>query len=333
MDFWDRLLEPFPGEGFLETADCPACATAKSRDLGPLGPARLKRCVACGLVYGSPRLSAPAREALYRQNPGALDPGLDAMLRRLMEERCGNMLREMFPSPVGSPGGPSAGSLLEIGSGWGHFLDVCKPHFGKVAGAELAREQAAHARRAFGIDITESDLFTAPADAGYDMIAAWELIEHVPDPARVLAWALANLRPGGQLALSTPNYASLYRRILGPRWFYHIPTQHLSYFSPRTMETLLRKLGFAEVRIFTSGRSLLRERNNNHNSMTPGLDTRNRWIENLRIRADIERDRDKVELDRGTFAKKLWHGAIWRLANPLLTRGYGDQMRVYARKT
>jgi hypothetical protein len=132
--------------------------------------------------------------------------------------------------------------------------------------------------------------------------------------------------------MSTPNYDSLYRRILGPRWFYHIPTQHLSYFSPSSMEKMLRKLGFAEVRTFTSGRSLFRERYNNHNSTTPGLDTRGRWLENLRIRAAIERERDSVALDRGTFAKKIWHGAIWRILEPLHTLGYGDQLRVYARK-
>jgi 2-polyprenyl-3-methyl-5-hydroxy-6-metoxy-1,4-benzoquinol methylase len=340
MDYWERLLEPFPGESFLEQADCPACSAAAALDLGPLGPSRLKRCSDCGLVYGSPRLSAATREALYRQNPGAMDPGLDAMLRRLMTERFGNLRREMFPLTNGSVGGPGegslgaapAGSLFEIGSGWGHFLAVSKPHFAKVAGAELSQVQAAYARRIFGIDITESDIFAAPASPDHDVIAAWELIEHVPDPARVLAWAFANLGSGGQLALSTPNYASLYRRILGPRWFYHIPTQHLSYFSPAGLKALLLKQGFARVRIFTSGRSLLRERYNNHNSTSPGLDTRGRWLENLRIREAIERERDLVALDRGTFAKRIWHGAVWRLVNPLLRRGYGDQMRVYALK-
>ena len=331
MDFWERLLEPFPGESFLESAPCPSCRAASAEELGPLGPQALKRCAACALVYGSPRLSGAAREAMYRQNPGAMDAGLDAMLRRLMTERCGNMRREMFPSaaPAGTPG---SGSLFEIGSGWGHFLDVSRPHFAEVAGAELAREQAAHARKAFGLKITESDIFAAPDAPKHDVIAAWELIEHVPDPARVLAWAFANLRSGGQLALSTPNFDSLYRRLLGRHWFYHIPTQHLTYFSPATMKTLLLKLGFAEVRVFTSGRSLMRERANAHNRVTPGLDVRGQWMENLRIRDAIERERDSVSLDRSTLPKRVWHGLVWRLVNPLLTRGFGDQMRVYARK-
>ena len=328
MDFWEGLLAAFPGEDFLETCGCPSCGASAARDLGPLGPTVLKSCSACALVYSSPRLSGAAREAMYRGNPGAMEPGLDAMLRRLMTERCGNMRREMFPATEAAAGG----SLFEIGSGWGHFLDVCKPHFANVAGAELSREQAGHARKAFGIDITESDIFAAPSAPVHDVIAAWELIEHVPDPARVLEWAFANLRPGGQLALSTPNYASLYRRLLGPHWFYYIPSQHLTYFSPATMEALLRKLGFAEVRIRTSGRSLFRERYNQHNIASPGLDARAAWLENLRIRDAIERERDTVALDRSSLPKKLWHGAVWRLVNPLLTGGFGDQMRVYARK-
>ena len=141
MDFWEGLLAAFPGMSFLETCACPSCGAAAARDLAPLGPTVLKRCSACALVYSSPRLSGAAREAMYRGNPGAMDPGLDAMLRRLMTERCRNMRREMFP-----PAAEDGSSLFEIGSGWGHFLDVCKPHFSKVAGAELSREQAAHAR-------------------------------------------------------------------------------------------------------------------------------------------------------------------------------------------
>ena len=333
MDFWESLLSGFPGEGFLETCGCPACGASTASDIGSLGPTALKRCSACSLVYSSPRLTGAVREAMYRGNPGAMDPGLDTMLRRLMTERCGNMRREMFPTPgTSDPGAAPAGSLFEIGSGWGHFLAVSKAYFSNVSGAELSREQAAHARKAFGIDIVESDIFAAPSSPTHDVIAAWELIEHVPDPARVLGWAFANLRPGGQLALSTPNFDSLYRRLLGPNWFYYIPSQHLTYFSPATMEALLRKLGFAEVRVFTSGRSLFSERNNNHNGMSPGLDARGAWLENLRIRDAIERIRDTVALDRSSLLKKLWHGAIWRLVNPLLTRGMGDQMRVYARK-
>jgi 2-polyprenyl-3-methyl-5-hydroxy-6-metoxy-1,4-benzoquinol methylase len=326
MDFWEEFLGAFPGTDFLEECACPGCGSTRARSLGPLGPARLERCGACGLVYGSPRLSTAAREALYRLNPGEMHAALDARLRVLMAQRCAQMRREMFPAPR------EGGSLFEIGCGWGHFLEACRTRFSAVAGAEPSREQAAHARSRFGLDVTEADVFARPPSPAHDLIAAWEVLEHVPDPARMLAWACAALKPGGQVALSTPNFGSLYRRLLGPRWFYFIPSQHLSYFTARTLSAMLRRAGFSEVRVRTSGRSLLRERGNAHNRATPGLGPREAWLENLRLRSDVESEREAVSLDRSTPAKRIRHGLAWRALRPLLHGGFGDQLRVYARK-
>jgi 2-polyprenyl-3-methyl-5-hydroxy-6-metoxy-1,4-benzoquinol methylase len=331
MDFWSGLFEGVPGEAFLEHTGCPACGRSEARTLSRLGPTFLKRCAACALVYSSPRLSAAMREAMYRLNPGALTPELDGILARLMAERVGNMRREMFPI-AGGETSPVGGSLFEVGSGWGHFLQACRPHFRAVAGAELSREQAAHSRSRFGLEISEGDIFADGTPRGYDVIAAWELLEHLPDPRGFLAWAHARLRPGGQLALSTPNYASLYRRLLGSHWFYFIPSQHLTYFSPRTLAALMREVGFAEVRVRTSGRSLFRERWNDHNRVDGNLDARGQWLQALRIRESIERERDATSLDRSGLARRIWHGLVWRLIHPLVTHGLGDQMRVYARK-
>jgi cyclopropane fatty-acyl-phospholipid synthase-like methyltransferase len=246
-----------------------------------------------------------------------------------MAERLGHLRREMFPL---SSAASRDAALFEVGSGWGHFLHLSRAHFRRVSGAELSAGQAAHSRERFGLDITERDVFSSDLPEKQDVIAAFELLEHLPRPAQFLAWAHANLNPGGQLAVSTPNYASLYRRLLGPRWFYFIPSQHLTYFSPATLTALLRTIGFRKVRVFTSGRSLLRERRNDHNRVDTSLDARGQWLQTLRIRDAIEAERDSTALDRGNPVKRAWHGAVWRLLQPLTTGGYGDQMRVYARK-
>ena len=84
--------------------------------------------------------------------------------------------------------------------------------------------------------------------------------------------------------------------------------------------------------IHTSGRSLLRERWNRHNRIDRRGDVREQWLETLRIRETVEEDREKVVLDKSSFLKKAWHAAAWRAVNALATGGFGDQMRVYARR-
>src|SRR3954470_19687708 len=51
----------------------------------------------------------------------------------------------------------------------------------------------------------------------FDAVSAFEILEHIYDPAQFLHDAATQLRPGGVLLLSTPNAASLTRRL--KRWF------------------------------------------------------------------------------------------------------------------
>jgi 2-polyprenyl-3-methyl-5-hydroxy-6-metoxy-1,4-benzoquinol methylase len=67
-----------------------------------------------------------------------------------------------------------------------------------------------------------------------------ELIEHVAKPAEILKRVEKLLKPGGMLFLTTPNWGSLTRRMVGSAWA-PIHPEHLSYFTPRTLGSLLSK--------------------------------------------------------------------------------------------
>lgn len=300
-----------------------------ARILKRLGPTFLRRCSACAMVYISPRLSESVRHEMYSRNPGRLDSPTNLMLRHLMAERLQNMHREMFPLEGMAR---NSASLLEVGCGWGHFLQLCRPHYHSVEGVELSREQAAHARERFDLDVTSTDVLRQKLPRKYNLIVAWEVLEHLSYPAQFLRWAHDHLLPGGQLILSTPNYNSLYRRLLGSRWFYAIPSQHLTYYTPEALKAQLKQAGFAETAEFTSGRSLLRERFNGHNRIDRRADAREQWLETLRIRDRIETERAAVSVETKNPVKRIWNALFWRLSNALIGSGWGDQMRVYARK-
>ncbi len=103
-------------------------------------------------------------------------------------------------------GHQSQQQLLEVGIGKGSFLQKAKLQGLDVSGVELNPDAAASARR-LGFTIHEMslhDLATAYPSC-WDVVCAFQVIEHLPSPREFLEDAVRLLRPGGLLLLSVPN--------------------------------------------------------------------------------------------------------------------------------
>jgi 2-polyprenyl-3-methyl-5-hydroxy-6-metoxy-1,4-benzoquinol methylase len=68
-------------------------------------------------------------------------------------------------------------------------------------------------------------------------------LEHVADPSDALRRANRLLKPGGVLLVNCPDYASVFARLLGRRWWFLIDV-HIFYFTPATLRRLFEKCGF-----------------------------------------------------------------------------------------
>jgi len=91
-------------------------------------------------------------------------------------------------------------------------------------------------------------------DAGFDVVAAGELLEHLRDPRRLVGEIRRVLRPGGTFVASVPNAYRLKGRLrfLLGRAPESDPT-HLQMFSPADVRTLLS--GFDDPHVhFVAGR-------------------------------------------------------------------------------
>ena len=69
-------------------------------------------------------------------------------------------------------------------------------------------------------------------------------MEHVLDPVEFFDCIKRLLKTGGILILTTPNRSSIFRRLMGRRWYFYIPEEHFHYFDPNTANRLLDSKGF-----------------------------------------------------------------------------------------
>jgi O-antigen chain-terminating methyltransferase len=206
----------------------------------------LRQRVGAILEQGSPggRDAAPAVAAkAIAAEAGAFDSLAFSERFRGSEDEVREKLRVYVPSFAGcSP-------VADLGCGRGEFLDLFREAGGEGIGVESNPELAGIVR-AKGHRAVCQDLFPFLAEQQADSlggILCAHVIEHLPSDGllRLLREAMRVLRPGGVLALETPNPACL---AIFATYFYLDPT-HLRPVPAELVQYLLAETGFTEVQI------------------------------------------------------------------------------------
>lgn len=144
---------------------------------------------------------------------------------------------------------PAKGRLVEVGAGRGHFSTVAEQRGWSVVAVEISAsgvELLGQIKRARGwrFEVRNEDILRTALPAGSFQVATlFEVIEHVTAPGHYVRALARLLAPGGVLYLTTPNFGSLSRRLLGARWRV-VAEEHLFLFDEGSMRRLLESNGF-----------------------------------------------------------------------------------------
>jgi len=130
-------------------------------------------------------------------------------------------------------------SVLEIGCGKGTFVQRVKSDLGLSAEGIELNEAAADQCRNKGIPVTVMDIReVASLRAGeFDVVCAFQVLEHIPDPHDFLEAAIQLVRPGGRLLLCVPNNESFLRH----QWnLLDMPPHHMTQWTAESFKSLER---------------------------------------------------------------------------------------------
>ena len=108
-----------------------------------------------------------------------------------------------------------------------------------------------------GYTFVEGEFFPI-VDKKVDLIIFTEAIEHINDVKSFLKHAYDLLNEGGIIYITTPNFSSIERIMMQSSWGMIKPPEHLSYFSPKTLNKVLSEKGFRKLSLKTENISIFR---------------------------------------------------------------------------
>lgn len=240
---------------FAEVA-CPACGQGGHEQAFTKYGFAFRSCPGCKTLYMSPRPSEAVMQAYYADSENYrfwaqhIFPASEAVRREKLHRpwlgRVADYCRR-FAVPQGT--------LLEVGPGFGTFAALAQESglFARVVAVEPTPELA-QACRERGVEVIESRIEDLGEGLGsVDVAVAFEVIEHLFDPAAFLASMARTVAPGGLLVLSCPNGLGFDIATLGADAL-AVDAEHVNLFNPESLAALVEACGFTVLEVSTPGR-------------------------------------------------------------------------------
>jgi SAM-dependent methyltransferase len=146
---------------------------------------------------------------------------------------------------------PADAQILELGCGTGHNLAMLSG-FGRVDGLELDDEARALSEKRLGRKVMSSPLpeLAEVQDRHYDLIGAFDVIEHIDEDGDALGSIATKLKPGGTFVMTVPAHQWM--------WSAHdVVNHHKRRYSKRALKQLvdasplkLKRIGYFNSVLF-----------------------------------------------------------------------------------
>jgi 2-polyprenyl-3-methyl-5-hydroxy-6-metoxy-1,4-benzoquinol methylase len=259
--FADDVARLMNGRDSFVEVPCPAC---DSRDCAPaLEKTGMKfvTCGDCGTLYANPRPTPDQMRDYYANSKNYaywskyIFPASEPVRReKIFKPRVRRVLDlcQKFGIPTDV--------LLEVGAGFGSFCDeMARTNaFGRIVAVEPTPSLAEDCRR-LGLEVIERPIEEIRRDElvgereNIDVIANFEVIEHLFSPREFVLKCAELLNPGGIFIVTCPNsrgFDILELREMSSA----VDVEHVNLFHPQALAHLLERCGFDVIEVQTPGR-------------------------------------------------------------------------------
>ena len=216
---------------------CPVCDSNDFRHLFDKAGEAFVRCVACGLTLINPR---PPLARIRDHYDAAYSAGYTRKAQTKIIRARKRVAR------IGRDGG----RWLDVGCSAGFVVKAALEAGFEAWGVDIEADGIAYGRDTLGLarlacGELESQHYP---DAHFDVISAYDVIEHVPDLNRFVAELARLLAPRGVLDIGTPDIGHWRVPRALVQWNELKPSEHLYYFNRKTLSRLLARHGLRIVR-------------------------------------------------------------------------------------
>ncbi len=207
----------------------------------------IKECQSCGFNYTDPR---PKPENLGRYYESVdyvshsdTNKGLINFLYQLVKKHTLRKKVNLINTLS------KRGSILDIGSGTGDFLNACKTDGWKTMGVEPSKIARDLSIKKHKLVIKEESEIGTIEEKSFEIISLWHVLEHVPDLNNRIKEIEKLLKKDGTLIIAVPNRTSYDAKVYIQNWAGYDVPRHLYHFSPSDIKKLFENYGFEIVKI------------------------------------------------------------------------------------
>ena len=209
-------------------------------------------CRNCGFVFCNPRYSEESSKLIYNEENwfyGDISKE-DGQKRKDYTENQLGLIQRSRQDLSQIEKFKHSGTILDVGCGLGFFLDATRQSGWTIYGIDPSNDAINKCKQkgisnAFVGTLSEVKL----PSIQFDVITAFDVLEHVVDPVGFLTQTHSMLASEGILVIAVPNVNSIAARINGKSWSQYILPEHINYFSKNTLTRFLEKNGFKVISV------------------------------------------------------------------------------------
>lgn len=238
----------------LERPPCNICNLDNFEVLVKDELSNIVRCRNCQLIYRNPRESKEDHMEMYKHiYYTTLNKEFWYRRRIVCFKRTIKKIGEIKQKK---------GKLLDLGCGFGYFLDLAKKSGWEAFGVEISNYSVQFARHELGLNIFQGELKDAHfPDNYFDVVTTWHFLEVLHDPLTLLREVNRILKKEGLLVIRMVNanfqlpgfkYFKKIEKIANALGIVNQFVIHNYSFSKNTLTIILQAAGFKDIQVVNS---------------------------------------------------------------------------------